>query len=129
MLRLFFDFLQEMHGTITANPKWNAKSAAATLDKAMDGMGTDEKAIINVLCSCNSGQRTELKKSFKAKTKEDLLAVVREELSGDFLEMTLVMLRDPLAFDIDLINTFLKVQNFIHKFLGGSRLLFLLPLL
>lgn len=72
----------------------------------MDGLGTDEKSIINVLCSCNSSQRNALKKAFKSKLNEDLLQVVRQELSGKFLQLSLIMLRDPLAFSIDLINTF-----------------------
>lgn len=100
---------QEEKPTIEAAKKWNSKSAADALDKAMDGVGTDERTIIDVLTSCNSKQRSELKKTFKSRTKEDLLLVVRQELSGNFLELVLVLLRDPLAFDIDLINIFLKV--------------------
>ena len=38
---------------------------------------------------------------------------MREELSGNFLELSLAMLREPLAFHIDLINVLLKVCNFM----------------
>ena len=76
----------------------------------MDGIGTDEATIIDILCSCNWSQRGQLKKSFKSTTKEDLLLVMREELSGNFLELALALLREPLAFHIDLVNVLLKVH-------------------
>ena len=74
---------------------------------------TDEETIIDILCNCNQSQRSQLKQSFKSITKEDLLLVMREELSGNFLELSLAMLREPLAFHIDLINVLLKVCNFM----------------
>ena len=98
--------------TILPSQKWNAKASVAKIDRAMDGAGTDEQAIIDVLWSCNSQQRTELKKLFKSETKEDLMVVIKEELSGDFLSLCLALLRDPLAFDLDTINVLLKVSIF-----------------
>jgi predicted transglutaminase-like protease len=86
------------------------------LDKAMDGMGTDEKTIIEILCSHSSIQRMEIKKLFRSLLQEDLLLVVREELSGEFLELTLVMLRERLAFDLDVISVFLKVVQYKTTF-------------
>ena len=76
----------------------------------MDGIGTDEATIIDILCSCNWSQRGQIKKLFKSTTKEDLLLVMREELSGNFLELALALLREPLAFHIDLVNVLLKVH-------------------
>ena len=35
---------------------------------------------------------------------------ISQELSGDFLELALVMLREPLAFDVDLLNISLKAS-------------------
>ena len=80
----------------------------------MDGIGTDEQAIIDIICSCNSEQRSDLKKSFKKLTKDDLMLVMREELSDNFLELAICLMREPLAFDIDLINVFLKVSIIIQ---------------
>ena len=77
---------------------------------------TDEETIIDILCNCNQSQRSQLKQSFKSITKEDLLLVMREELSGNFLELSLAMLREPLAFHIDLINVLLKVFNLYNGF-------------
>ena len=74
---------------------------------------TDEETIIDVLCNCNQSQRSQLKQSFKSITKEDLLLVMREELSGNFLELSLAMLREPLAFQIDLINVLIMVCSYL----------------
>ena len=37
------------------------------LDEALDGQNLDEVSIVKVLCNCDSMQRSELKKLFKAK--------------------------------------------------------------
>ena len=79
----------------------------------MDGIGTDEQSIIDIICSCNSEQRSDLKKSFKKVTKDDLMLVMREELADNFLELAICLMREPLAFDIDLINIFLKVSKIL----------------
>lgn len=109
---------KEPHGTIRPNPNWFSKSTAIKLDKAMDGIGTDEETIIDILCNCNQSQRSQLKQSFKSITKEDLLLVMREELSGNFLELSLAMLREPLAFHIDLINVLLKDESRLPTLVG-----------
>ena len=85
------------------------------MDQALDDkdkLKNAEKTIVEILTTCNTAQRTELKKVFKKQTKENLLQVLREELTnGNFLDLTLVMLREPLAFDIDMINVFIKDEN------------------
>lgn len=80
------------------------------LDKAMDGIGTDEQSLIEIICGCSSEQRSKLKSAFKTKFKEDLLGVMREELSGNFSELALALFRDPMAFDIDVINVFVQEE-------------------
>ena len=39
------------------------------LDKAMDGIGTDEQSLIEIICGCSSEQRSKLKSAFKARRK------------------------------------------------------------
>ena len=100
--------------TIVAKKNWKVTRDAQVLDQALDDKGIlkAEKTIVEILCSCNAAQRMELKKVFKSQTKENLLQVLREELTnGNFLDLTLVMLREPLAFDIDMINVFIEDEN------------------
>ena len=115
VLRFFIHFVcvfvKTPRPTIRPKKNWKVQKDAQALDQALDDR-VEEKTIVEILCSCNTQQRTELKKVFKSQTKENLLQVLREELGeGNFLELTLVMLREPLAFDIDMINVFMKDEN------------------
>ena len=109
------NFFQSPCPTIVAKKNWKVTRDAEVLDQALDDkdkLKNAEKTIVEILTTCNTAQRTELKKVFKKQTKENLLQVLREELTnGNFLDLTLVMLREPLAFDIDMINVFIKDEN------------------
>ncbi|MGN6110663.1 MAG: hypothetical protein ACTHU0_36510 [Kofleriaceae bacterium] len=62
-----------------------AKDAAAKLDEAMDGWGTDEAAIYNALRGKSPEEVKAIKEAYKAKTGKDLEASLKDELSGDEL--------------------------------------------
>ena len=52
---------------------YNCENDCATLKKAMKGIGTDEKLIINVLANRTSQQRVEIKNKYKALFGKDLI--------------------------------------------------------
>ena len=68
MKKILYHF-QDPRPTIVPAKKWDRVCGkyVEKLDKAMDGIGTDEQAIIEVICGCNSKQRSELKSEFKGK--------------------------------------------------------------
>jgi annexin A7/11 len=52
---------------MTAAPNFDANRDADALRKAMKGMGTDEKTIINILGNRNTAQRLQIKTAFQNK--------------------------------------------------------------
>ncbi|GFS09018.1 annexin [Elysia marginata] len=62
---------------------------AFSLHKAMEGLGTDETALIGIICSKTPSELEEIKKVYKKEHKSDLETDVRKDTSGDFKEMLL----------------------------------------
>ena len=69
------------------------------LRKAMKGLGTDEKAIINILTSRNNAHRYMLKQRYKDLLGRDLIKDLKSELSGNFEDVCLAMLESPYELD------------------------------
>jgi len=57
---------------------------AYCLRKAMQGVGTDERALIDVICTKNKIEMTMVKKAYEALFKRDLIRDIESETSGDF---------------------------------------------
>lgn len=72
------------HGTVRANPNFDANEAAEKLHKAMDGAGTKDQKVIDVLTSCNTEQRQLIVPAYLDKYGKDLRETLKSELSGDF---------------------------------------------
>ncbi|VDL59602.1 unnamed protein product [Hymenolepis diminuta] len=72
-------------------PNFNVQSDVELLKKAMDGMGTDEAMIVDILGTRTSHQRVEIAEAYKASYGEDLRKRLRSELSGDFKKLVSLM--------------------------------------
>ena len=74
---------------------FNANDDCERLRKAMKGLGTDEKTIIQILGNRSNKQRQELKKVFTSMFGRDLIKDLHSELSGDFRETIEGMMMTP----------------------------------
>lgn len=89
----------QVSGTVKPNPGFNAESDASILRKAMKGMGTDEKAIIDILGRRTNKERIEIKDMFKTCYGKDLIKELKSELGGKFEDIVVNMLLPPAEYD------------------------------
>lgn len=61
---------------------FDAAAEAQKLRKAMKGMGSDEGAMINVLCKLSNAELQEVRAQFTKQFSRDMIADIRSEVSG-----------------------------------------------
>jgi hypothetical protein len=58
--------------------------ASYEIHKAIDGLGTDEKALIDVICSKSNAEMAEIKEAYKRMYGKDMESSVKSDVSGYF---------------------------------------------
>ncbi|XP_053569180.1 annexin A13 [Bombina bombina] len=96
------------HPTIKHHHGSSAERDAKKLQKACKGMGTDEKAIIEILANRTSDQRQEIKQKYKTLYGKDLDSVLKGELSGNFEKTALALLDRPCEYDARELRSAMK---------------------
>lgn len=74
------------------------------LHNAFSGFGTNEKLIISILAHRDAEQRKQIRDTYAATYKEDLLKSIDKELSNDFERLVLLWTLSPPERDAVLIN-------------------------
>ena len=69
------------------------------LHRAMHGAGTDEAAIINLVCSRNAAQRADIRRRYPAMYGKDLIKRIKEDLSGHFEDTVVGLFMTPPEYD------------------------------
>ncbi|KAG1371130.1 annexin D3 [Cocos nucifera] len=96
------------------HPLPSPEEDAKKLRKAFQGLGTDEKAIIEVLGHRTAAQRAEIARTYAALYKETLVERLHSELSGDFRKAVILWVMDPAERDAKLANEALKNKGDRH---------------
>src|SRR5690348_2265547 len=78
---------------------FNPEADAKTLRTAMKGLGTDEAAIIKLSANRTNSQRQQIKLQYKTAFGRDLIADLKDELSGNFETAVLALYDDPILYD------------------------------
>lgn len=89
-------------------PGFNASDDAAALRKAMKGLGTDEKAIIEVLSRRSAAQRLEIVKAFKTAYGKDLIHNLKSELTGHFEDVVVALMNSRPHFEAECLRKAMK---------------------
>ncbi|WCJ39040.1 annexin 3 [Euphorbia peplus] len=88
---------------------------AERLRKAVQGLGTDEEAVIWILGHRNASQRKKIREIYQQLYKESLVDRLRSELSGDFGKAVILWTQDPAERDAKLANKALKAKKISMK--------------
>ncbi|XP_798157.3 annexin A4 [Strongylocentrotus purpuratus] len=94
--------------TVVPFPHFDKDVDSQALRKAMKGLGTDEKAIINIICYRTNAQRQEIKIHYKTAFGRDLLDDLKSELGGDFEDVILGLMDTPAMFDARCLKRAMK---------------------
>ncbi|XP_007432024.1 annexin A3 [Python bivittatus] len=91
-------------GTIHDYPGFSASKDAEAIKTAVQGLGTDETSLINILTGRSNAQRQLIAKEFKDYTGKDLKEALKEDTSGDFGRVLVALVMPPAEFDAEQIN-------------------------
>nr|XP_040025093.1 annexin A3-like [Gasterosteus aculeatus aculeatus]XP_040025094.1 annexin A3-like [Gasterosteus aculeatus aculeatus] len=86
-------------GTIKPKAGFNAGDDVAALRNAIEGLGTKEKILIEILTRRSSAQRQLLCEAYKEATGRTLVEDLRGDTSGDLEELLVALATPPAAFD------------------------------
>ncbi|XP_013392205.1 uncharacterized protein LOC106160214 [Lingula anatina] len=89
----------EQEGTLKPYEGFNVQQDCEVLRKAMKGLGTDEKAIIQVMGYRTSTQRQDIVRQFKTMFGKDLISEFKGELSGNFYKAIHALCLAPADYD------------------------------
>jgi hypothetical protein len=81
---------------------------AQALRKAMKGLGTDEKAIIEIVANRTNAQLLEIKDAYEKNIQRDLIKDLKSEISGNFQKAVLALFEPSLEYDVDQLNNAMK---------------------
>nr|ACZ13330.1 annexin [Bursaphelenchus xylophilus] len=87
--------------SIKPDPSCNPQHDAETLRKAMKGLGCNKDKVIRVLCTRSNAQRQQIALAFKQLYGKDLISELKSELSGDFENLILALMENPVKYDAD----------------------------
>lgn len=93
------------------NPVPSATEDAESIRKAVEGWGTDENALIEILGHRTAAQRAEIAVAYEGLYNETLLNRLHAELSGDFRSAMMLWATDPAARDAKLAHKALKKKG------------------
>ena len=92
LISIIVCFILQGNPTVTPTPNFNAMEDAAVLRKAMKGFGTDENALISVICRRTNNERQQIARAFKTSYGKDLISDIKSETKNSFEKLLVACL-------------------------------------
>ncbi|TWW60845.1 annexin A3a isoform X2 [Takifugu flavidus] len=86
-------------GTIKPKANFDAKEDAVALRKALEGLGTKEKVLIEILTTRSSSQRQLICAAYQEATGRTLLEDIKGDTHGSFEALLVALITPPALFD------------------------------
>uniref|UniRef100_A0A672MUV2 Annexin n=1 Tax=Sinocyclocheilus grahami TaxID=75366 RepID=A0A672MUV2_SINGR len=86
-------------GTIKAKANFNVSEDVAALRKAMEGIGTTEKTLIDILTHRSSSQKQAISKAYEETTNRILVNDLKGDTQGNFENLLVALARPPAVND------------------------------
>ncbi|XP_034968462.1 annexin A3 [Zootoca vivipara] len=95
-------------GTIRDAPGFNASRDAEAIRKAIRGIGTDEKTLIDILTGRSNAQRQLIAKEYRAAAGKDMKDALKGDLSGNLERIMVALVTPPAVFDAKQLKKSMK---------------------
>ncbi|XP_043095641.1 annexin A3-like [Puntigrus tetrazona] len=95
-------------GTIKAKANFNVGEDVAALRKAIEGIGTTEKTLIDILTHRSSSQKQAISKAYEETTKRILVNDLKGDTRGSLEDVLVALARTPAVNDAKWINKAIK---------------------
>ncbi|XP_037634407.1 annexin A3a isoform X2 [Sebastes umbrosus] len=86
-------------GTIKPKSNFDPGDDAVALRKAIEGMGTEEKVLIDILTHRSSAQRQQICEAYQEATGRTLVEDLKGDTSGDFGDLLVALASSPAVYD------------------------------
>ncbi|XP_051551626.1 annexin A3a [Myxocyprinus asiaticus] len=86
-------------GTIKAKANFNVSEDVAALRKAIQGFGTNEKTLIDILTHRSSAQKQAICRAYQEETKRILINDLKGDTHGDFENVLVALVTPPAVYD------------------------------
>uniref|UniRef100_A0A3Q0SVA6 Annexin n=1 Tax=Amphilophus citrinellus TaxID=61819 RepID=A0A3Q0SVA6_AMPCI len=92
-------------GTVKDKGNFKVEEDVSALRKAIEGVGTNEKTLIEVLTQRSNAQRQLIAKAYEKATGRTLIADVKGDTHGDFEDLLVALVTPPALYDCrEIIN-------------------------